>query len=452
MKLLTEMYPYQKDAYNKLVRLKIGALYMEMGTGKTRVALELIKNRLERGKINNVLWLCPCSIREDLRFNINQHENDSSIIHIYGIESLSQSDRLYLRLLDMVGKTKTFLVVDESNLVKNHFAKRTSRIRNFANMCEYRIILNGTPVSRNEADLFAQWYILDKRILGYESYWSFSANHLEYDKYGKLRRVLHVDYLTEKIAPYSYIIEKKDCLELPRKRYYTKYYDLTEYQYYKYIEAKNWLLDSIDEFDSTTIYRLFTGLQQVVSGNELTNIRPLKSIPIFDDPIDNPRIRALLEEIEGETEKIIIWCKFKKEIEDIAEVLRNKYGDSAVALYYGQIKPKDRNKELQKFRDEAQFLIANKTCGGYGLNLQFCSRMIYYSNDFNWATRAQSEDRVHRIGQTEDVRITDICANCKIDARILKNLNSKESLVDWFKRELQDNKDKLADWLDERMD
>jgi len=453
MKLLTELLPHQIQAIAKLRHVKVGALYMEMGTGKTRTALELIALRLAAGKVNHVLWLCPCSVKSTILAELRKHvESDLSIFTVEGIESLSQSDKLYLKLLDLVANKKVFLIVDESNLVKNHFAKRTKRIAELAKSCEYRLILNGTPVSKNEADLFAQWYILDKRILGYNSFWSFSANHLEYDDYGKVRRVLNVDYLTKKIAPYSYIINKNECMKLPDKRYRTRYFYLTERQEYEYYNAKELLLANVDEFDSTTIYKLFTGLQQVVSGNVIISINPLKSRPMFNDPLDNPRIKTLLDEIDGVNEKIIIWCKYKHEINDICKVLRDKYGESSVAQFYGDVNLKNRNIEIEKFKNEAQYLVANKVCGGYGLNLQFCSYMIYYSNDFNWATRAQSEDRVHRLGQNKEIRIVDICAKSKIDERIIKNLYCKENLCDSFKRELKINRHNLSAWLDGKDD
>jgi len=446
MILKTELFPHQKEAVDKLAPIKIGALYMEQGTGKTRTALELINMRISAGKIEQVLWLCPCNVKKNLRDDILFHAGELGIINIYGIESLSQSDKLYLKLLNMVGKKKTMLIVDESNLVKNHFAKRTKRIYEIGLMCQYRLILNGTPISKNEADLFAQWYILDKRILGYNSFWSFSANHLEYDEYGKVRRCLNIDYLSRKIAPYSYIIKKEECLNLPAKKYSTKYFYLTEKQQCHYEEVKDILLADISEFDSTTIYRLFTALQQVTSGRRITNFYPLKSEPMFKDPSENPRIQELLDTIVND--KIIIWCKFKHEIFDISEVLKSMYGNDSVALYYGSISQKNRQYELDKFKTNSQFLLANKVCGGYGLNLQFSHVMRYYSNDFNWATRAQSEDRVHRIGQLFNVDIADICAHNKIDERILSNLWKKENLSDSFKKRLKINKDKLGEWLD----
>ena len=168
---------------------------MEMGTGKTLTTLEMIRRRVEKGKLNRVIWLCPCSVKTDLRRNLNQSAyNWEELITICGIETLSTSKKENARLLDEALGTECMLVVDESNLVKNPKALRTKNITRLAALCKYRVILNGTPISRNEADMFAQWYLLDWRILGYSSYYSFAANHLEFDdKYKTLCRYLSVD-------------------------------------------------------------------------------------------------------------------------------------------------------------------------------------------------------------------------------------------------------------------
>lgn len=94
------------------------------------------------------------------------------------------------------------------------------------------------------------------------------------------------------------------------------------------------------------------------------------------------------------------------------------------------------------FAEESQFFVANKTCAGYGLNLQFCSYIIYYSNDWDYATRAQSEDRVHRIGQKKNVHIIDICAANTLDEKIISCLQRKEDLIESFRREIEKSKDK----------
>lgn len=414
---------------------------MEMGTGKTRTALELIKLRLDKGKVNHVLWLCPCSVKENLKRDILKHcEGDLGMFTICGIETLSSSIRAMSILLKLVEEKNCYLIVDESNLVKNPQAKRTQNIIRLAEKCKYKLILNGTPISRTEADLYAQWYILDWRILGYQSFWSFAANHLEYDENipGRIVRALNVDVLMNKIGPYSYQVRKAECLDLPEKTYDTAYYYMDIKQDEIYDRVAEELMFSVDEMKPETIYRLFTGLQNVISGlNVITTGEHLQTKPLFDNLIDNPRIKRLLELLEGITEKVIIFCKYTHEIESICSVL----GDKAVP-FYGKLSRKKRNKNIESFSKDKQILVANKVCAGYGLNLQFCSYVIYYSNDWDYATRVQSEDRVHRIGQNENVHIVDICAKGTLDGRILDCLENKENLVDSFKRELKEVKDK----------
>jgi len=127
-------------------------------------------------------------------------------------------------------------------------------------------------------------------------------------------------------------------------------------------------------------------------------------------------------------DKCIIFCKYQSEINDIMSLL-----DNAVE-FTGRLPQKQRQTNRDKFRNDAQFLVANKACGAYGLNLQFCHRIIFYNNDFDLATRLQAEDRVHRIGQDHAVEIIDICARDTIDEFIIDCLTRKENLAEAFKR------------------
>lgn len=433
---------------------------MEQGLGKTRTALELIKLRLDKGKVDKILWLCPCSVKSTIEDDFKKHlENGIELIRIEGIESLSTSIRLNNELLDMVKNNNVYLIVDESNLVKNFYAMRTKNIARLAEYCKYKLILNGTPISQSEKDLFAQWYILDWRILGYQSFWSFAANHLEYDENipGKIRRCLNTDYLVKKIAPYTYQVTKEELIKegllyIPKKIYFKEYYDLTDMQNYEYERVKDIFLSNVNEFEPSTIYRLFTALQHVISGNWITSKihEKIKIRPMFSNVNMNPRIVALMDLVRTcEDEKILIWCKYTSEIKNVSKVLREAYGYNSVVEFYGEIKKKQRFENIRKFSDNAKFFVGNKTCAGYGLNLQFANNSIYYSNDWDYATRSQSEDRLHRIGQKTEVNIMDICAINKLDERILSCLQRKESLVDSFKKEISLQKDKeyLDIWL-----
>lgn len=450
MNLKTTLLPYQEKAVEKLYHLRIGALYMEMGTGKTRTALEIVYRRIEAGKLDRVIWLCPCSVKVNLQADLTKHSDGwEKYITICGIETLSTSARENARLRELAQSATTMLIVDESNLVKNPHALRSEHITTIAEMCRYRMILNGTPVSRNEADLFQQWFILDWRVLGYKSYYSFAANHLEYDERfsGRIRRVLNVGYLTDKIAPYSVHIRKDECLELPDKEYHGQSYWLTPAQEVHYNDVLDRYLDAVnlnyDDHTSVWIYKALNAAQQIASGERVLS-KPEDAFQhesFFQDPEENPRMQALQELIDAVgDEKAVVWCRYQHEIDAVMSML----GDRAVE-FTGNQPMKKRLENLELFKGGKQFLAANKACAGYGLNLQFCHNAIYYTNDWDWATREQSEDRLHRIGQTEPVQIWDISAINTIDGRVIRCLTRKENMVDSFKAHLHDKN--FAEWL-----
>ena len=452
---------HQKEAYDKLQRTKVGALFMEMGTGKTRTALELAVERLNDGKVDCILWLCPVSVKQTIANEVKKHlenskynlvdsspiQNCQADIYITGIESISQSDKNYHNIFQIVDNKKPFIILDESSLIKNKYAKRTKRIWRLSEHCEYKLILNGTPISNNEQDLYCQWYFLDYRILGYTSYHSFAANHLEFheDYPSMIVRTHDIEQLVSKMSPYLYQIKKSQCLDLPEKTYTSRWFNLSPHVMEYYHHAKMDVLSRPieNDWDCSWLYELFTTLQKIISG--LT----IEKEYIYKKITDDPRIKTLLSAInEMPNKKAIIWCHYKHEIKNICKIL-NKKGYKT-AEFWGEISQIQRDEELEKFKNDAQFLVANKSCGAYGLNLQFCNYAIYYSNDFSWATRKQSEDRIHRQGQKNKVHIIDIIAENTIDERIYQCLQEKESLVDSFKREIEKQKetDKLGRWID----
>lgn len=450
MILKTKLYEYQSKAVDKLSKLKVGALYMEQGTGKTRTALEIIKNKMSKGKVEVVLWLCPCSVKNNLKEDIIKHTGElptENNIIIRGIESLSSSDKLYLQLSELVKNYEVYLIVDESNLVKNKMAIRTERIISISSFCKYKMILNGTPISKNEADLFAQWYILDWRILGYKSFYSFAANHLEYKKVrlpsgreittDQIIRVLNVDYLTEKIAPYMYQIKKDEVLkELKPKEYHMRYFCLDDLQEEEYGLTKELFLFNVVDWRSETIFKLFSALQHITSGKRVLSApeKRMRTENMYTWE-NNPRIQCLKRTLEdiGE-DKCIIFAKYQDEINDIALLLQSE--NKSYIEFTGKISQKKRQENREKFKNDVQFMLANKQCGAYGLNLQFCHNIIFYSNDFDLATRLQAEDRVHRIGQEKTVNIYDICCEYTIDVFIANCLQNKSNLLDSFKKQI----------------
>lgn len=435
----TDLMLHQKDAVNKLKKIKVGGLFMDMGTGKTRTAIEFIVQR--EHKISKVVYFCPVTLKETVYQEFLKHTNlternicvfddktsikdiPSVFVYIVGIESMSSSKRVVLtvnRLID----NNTFIIVDESSYIKTHCAWRTERIMYVSQRCKYRLLLTGTPITNNVQDLYSQMYFLSPKILGYNSFYSFSANHLEYsEKYpGMVVRAHKTDWLSQKIAPYIYQVKKEDCLSLPDKIYKRLYFRMTEEQRTWYNQAKEDLL-KLECFDSYTLFQLFSALQQVVSG--FSN----KYDRIFED---NRRFDLLLDFIKNVYGNAVIWCKYRYSLDKISVALSGK-----CAIIHGGQTEKERKKQLSSFETDKQFLVSMLGVGSHGLNLIQANTVIFYENSFNYAQRIQAEDRCHRIGQTKDVLYVDLICSDSIDTRIIESIDRKENLIEILKKDIE---------------
>lgn len=453
--------PHQSAAVEKLLPTRIGALFMEMGTGKTRTAIEMIARR--DGRVGNVVWFCPVSLKETIRQEIIKHtDTPPEQIHVFGektnertipavfwyivgIESMSASRRVILTVNAIVGEA-SMVIVDESSYIKGHRSARTDWITRIAERARYRLILTGTPLSQGVVDLFSQMRFLSPKILGYRSFYSFAANHLEYsEKFpGLIVRSHNTAYLAAKIKPYVYQVTKAECLELPDKLHHSHYFRMSGEQRAAYEQAKDEILAMTDEddFDSYTIFRLFTALQQIVCGFWNRRDDGTKE-PVTHD-LMSFRIDTLMDAIRQipETEKVIIWAKYQHDIEEIGGALRQEYGPDSTAVFYGAVPEKQRAAQVALFRRQARFFLATQSCGGHGLTLNEANHVIFYNNGFKYSERIQAEDRCHRIGQTVPVTYLDIICSDSIDERIDTALAAKGNTVESFKAEINRVKDK----------
>ncbi|OGS40531.1 MAG: hypothetical protein A3K77_00870 [Euryarchaeota archaeon RBG_13_31_8] len=457
--IITALLPHQKIAVEKLISTRIGALFMEMGTGKSLTTIELVNRRQDR--TSNAIWFCPVSLKETVRQEILKHTDcqnkdiyvfnnktkekniPKSLWYIVGIESMSASARVVFCVNTLIN-ANSFVIVDESSYIKGAFSLRTTRITAISEKSRYRLILTGTPISQGIVDLYAQMKFLSPKILGYNSFYSFAHNHLEYsEKYpGLIVRAHNTEYIAAKIKPYVYQVTK-ECLDLPEKLYESRYFSMTFEQREYYDQIKNDFLSEIDQqehVDSTLIFRLFTALQQVVCGfwNEIKYNKELKKKGKTVHEFEHYRVDILLDIIKSipQDEKIIIWAKYEHDIKQISQALSENFGEDSFALFYGKINEEKRQIEKKDFQESKRFFIATQSCGGHGLNLTEAHYAIFYNNNFKYSERLQAEDREHRIGQRSDVTYIDIICSDSIDQKITKALYSKEGIVESFKREV----------------
>lgn len=466
MNLRTSLYSFQQAAVDKLICSRVAGLFMKMGTGKTRTAIEFVY--LRRKRIDRVIWFCPVSLKETVCQEIKKHTDadDADIVvfddkttmrtvnrkalwFIVGIESMSSSSRVTLTVNDLV-TSRSMVIVDESSYIKGHRSKRTMRITDIAKPARYRLVLTGTPISQGVVDLYAQMRFLSPKILGYRSFYSFAHNHLEYSKEhpGLIVASHNVAYLAAKMQPYVYQIDD-DCLGLPDRLTDRHCHRMTPAQEKAYHQVKQdvWALaeeyeqrNGRDAYISYIIFQLFTRLQLVASGlyiNPKADVRRR---------IEHGRTDALLSTVAQipAVKQVIIWCKYVHSIQNVADALGDAYGTDAVALFYGQLNEQRRNAEIERFRQGARFFVATQSCGGHGLTLNEAHHVIFYENGFKYAERLQAEYRCYRIGQSAPVTYVDLICSGSIDERIQEALARKGDAVAEFRDEVERVKGKRS--------
>lgn len=456
----TKLMKHQREAVAKVRPSRVGALFMDMGTGKTRTTIELAKIRVN--KIDKVVWFTPVSLKLSVAEEIRKHTDCEDIYvfdsrtnsrnlpkvrwYVVGIESMSSSNRVVAAVNQIIAE-RTMVVLDESSYIKGHNSKRTERLTFICARAKYRIILTGTPLSQGVVDLFAQMRFLSPKILGYSSFYSFAANHLEYsEKFpGMIVRAHNTEWLAAKINPYTYQIRKKDCVDLPEKLYSSEWFYMTYEQRCWYERLKDDFLMNVDpdDWDSYKLFQLFSGLQQVVCGfyNEKYKGKEVRH------EFENDRIKVLAEIINRlpADEQVIIWAKYLYDIKQICKVLKGK----SFVLYTGKQNEKQKEQSKLAFqKGDAQFFVATPSSGGHGLTLNEAGTVIFYNNSFKYSERLQAEDRCHRIGQDKNVHYIDMVCENSIDERIMNSISKKESTLHSFQQEVdnaQGDKDKLKE-------
>lgn len=243
----------------------------------------------------------------------------------------------------------------------------------------------------------------------------------------------NLDKLNKLIAPHSFRVLKKDCLDLPDKIYKTAFFDMTPEQrriYDKAAEEGRLTLDGED----TPFNRLviFGKLAQITSGYYL---HPDASEPVRIEG-GSPKIDLLIDRVSAaleEDRKVIIWARYHVEIDDVCAALRACGLEPATDYveYHGRVKKKDRDAAIDTFEEgSARVFVGQQQAGGVGITLIAASEVIYFSNTFSLVDREQSEDRAHRIGQTKGVVYTNLLAEGTIDEQIVDVLQNKKTVAE----------------------
>ena len=459
----TKPYAHQEEALQRSYDKKNFAYFMEMGCGKSKVLIDniywLCQNRLidtaiivaPKGVymnwVNNeipthmpedmdpeiYLWKANSTRNEKKRLTEGVSNRNKFRILVMNIESFV-TKKAPVFLESFTHRSEFLLAIDESTTIKNPKAKRTKAIMKFGETAKYKRILTGSPITQSPLDLYSQCAFLNKRLLGYDSYWSFQGRfavirqqRMGNHSFNQVVGYKNLDELTQKLKIFAHRTTKKEALDLPEKIYTTRQVELTSTQEEHYHSMKKTSVIFLEEGDMVTAPEVMTRLlrlQQLLCGYLVNDDGETVELA-------NNRIKVMMEVVEEMTGKVIIWSRFRYDIKKIKNELSKTYGSGSVVTYYGDTSQEERDSAIHNFQTnpETRFFVSNAQTGGRGITLTAASNVIYYSNDFNLESRKQSEDRCHRIGQHKPVLYVDLVCPNTVDVHIVKSLLEKDKIA-----------------------
>ena len=473
----TEPYDHQRAVFRDSWFLPAYALFMEMGTGKSKIVVDTVGLLREVGEIDAVLIVAPKGVYHNwVRKEIPAHlpdriertvlawqpnitqkykdefkkfvEADELKIFVMNVEAFStqKGEQTAMWFGKKFGE-RGMMVVDESTTIKNRKALRSKAVNAAGKLFTYKRLLTGSPVTKSPMDLYSQCEFLGKEHLGFPSYYAFQGRYavvkrrtMGHRSFQEIVGFQRLDELNSKLDAFSKRVLKKECLDLPEKVYMRREVELTDDQKSYYRQMSKLALAQLTDGTLVTTNNVLTQimrLQQICCGfvrNDDEEVREIKSNRLNE-------LLNICEEVQG---KCIIWATYVHDIENICDLLKKTYGPDSYAAFYGATKQDERQRLVEEFQDpdsDMRFFVGNSRTGGMGITLTEASTVIYYSNNYDLEVRVQSEDRAHRIGQRNNVTYIDMVSPGTIDEKVLTALQNKqniastvlgEELTEWF--------------------
>lgn len=417
----TELYQHQKDGVNFLgSRGGSGALFMDIGTGKTLTALCHFENMRRFDPHLRLLVICPISLihaawGEEIKkstdysyHSLRESKFQKADIYIVNFESVAKAEPM---INDLAIHHRLMVVVDESQKMKNHKSAISKLLLSMQSIFTYRVIMSGCAAPNGYSEYWSQMRFVDPTIF-HKSPYVFLAEYFHLQRGNQtidqapknkfaMREVFGQGFkyaitaekkelLLNRIKPYCFFADIDKCLDLPQVVIMTREAQMTPALKKIYTELEKTLVTEIQGHDIATPVALtkLMKLRELCGGFVITADGQTLTV-------DCPKIEVLNEILEDAGQKqIIIWVNFTWEANRIIKEL----GIERCAVLNGDIKDKD--KEIKDFQEgRKQYLIAHPKSGGAGLTFVNSCLMVDYSLDYSHDNAVQTQGRFRRPGQ-----------------------------------------------------
>lgn len=416
-------------------------LALDMGLGKTKIGLDFAGSMLFHRKIGRVLVMAPLSALSVWEDEIEKNWDDSLGL-VYATlrpesSALWKNAQLILTNYDYAKRiiselmewAPDLVILDESHKIKNPYARQSKISHRLGAICTYAVCLTGTPIGNRPFDLWSQFRflvpdLLDDTFKNFKNRYAagWTKGGYEVNKYRDMKG------LAKLVAPYVKSAKKEDYLDLPPKNFIEVPVEMGERGRKLYKSMEKDFVAAVNESTSIVapiVLAKLTKLSQISGG----------FIRDTEEQKDHVIHRSKLEVLDGicddlkdaGTERVVIFARFIWEIKEIQKLLAPSW---VTYIISGDVDMNQRKLAQTMFNASGGAMICQTQTGSGSLNLQAANYVIYYSLDYSYLNFAQSQDRIHRSGQTKPCFYYVLLSKGTLDRRIYKILESKRNVAD----------------------
>lgn len=443
-----ELHLYQKKAVRFGLQQKQAFFAIDLGLGKTAIALYIIKISKQptvvfapRSVIFNT-WPAEISLwAPELTYEILhgpdkdflleralKNKVDILLINYSGIKWFSQAiPRISMR----VKFTKRTLILDESSKIKSPSTQRFKLLKRMGPLwSDYRFCLSATPMSNGYHELWTQYFILDRgKTLGtaFTRFRGLYFNYMGAPVFKTTIKPKADKEINKLIRPITFRLDVKDYSKVKEPIYNSikLQLDSPQFKQYKELETEFCLEFSAGEVTAWNAASLSNKLRQYVQGALYTDVesefkgeRPFMKV-------HNKKIMGLLQVIEAiNGQSLLCPINFKFEYKMICEALGTK-----VPIIAGRTSVKEANMYIELWNArEIPLLLCHPASISHGLNLQRGGHnILWFSIPWSLDQYKQLNGRLIRQGQKEIVVVNHLVIKNTIDERIVSVLSEKDA-------------------------
>jgi SNF2 family DNA or RNA helicase len=429
-------HPYQIRAKDFLLDNPNAALFLDMGLGKSVIALTAVAELQDCLEVDKALVIAPKSVARNTWSAEAQkwdHVSHLRLSIILGDEktrerALASDADIYVinreNVVWLVERYKEWpwpfdmVIIDESSSFKNPSAKRFKALRRVRPQFRRVILLTGTPSPNGLMDLWSQIWLLDmgqrlgKTLTSYRAKYFTPGRRNGAVIYEWRPKVGTTTKISELISDICMSMRAEDYIEVPDMIEAGMTLNFTEEKalLYKDFEREQLLQIDEDTIEALTAAALTNKLLQFTSGAVYDNEHKWHFV-------DETKIEALADIIENANEPVLVYYNYIHEKERIMDALKQ----------YRPVAFRGEPGILQKWNEQKiRVMIAHPRSVAYGLNMQQGGRIIvWHSLTWDLEIYEQANKRLHRQGQTKPVLLYHLIVRGTMDERVMRALKGK---------------------------